>query len=117
MRYSTKTNTLEQSLYRYGLKDILDPNLYRKYSVMMIPKCAFNHRRVPMFRQTDMDHRYHFQRRQQSREPYTVEQIVTLTKCCTGLAAPKASSASVSFPVQRRDKEVVRKCRELGYVS
>ena len=97
--FNKKTNTLEQSLYRYGLQDIPDPNLYREiFSYDEIPKCAFNHRRVPMFPAdeiwiTDTT----FRDGQQSREPYTVEQIVTLYKMLHRLAAPKASSASVSF--------------------
>jgi isopropylmalate/homocitrate/citramalate synthase len=116
--FNKKTNTLEQSLYRYGLQDIPDPNLYREiFSYDEIPKCAFNHRRVPMFPAdeiwiTDTT----FRDGQQSREPYTVEQIVTLYKMLHRLGGPKGIIRQCEFFLYSdRDKEAVRKCQELGY--
>jgi citrate (Re)-synthase len=48
--FNRKTNTLEQTQYKYSLQDVDEPNLYREiYSYDEIPKCTFNHRRVPMF--------------------------------------------------------------------
>ena len=75
---SPKTNLLEEKDYKYSLQDIADPNLYRDiYNYEDVPKVAFNHRRVPMGMPqeiwiTDTSLRDG----QQSREPYTVEQIV-----------------------------------------
>ena len=116
--FNKKTNTLEQSLYRYGLQDIPDPNLYREiFSYDEIPKCAFNHRRVPMFPAdeiwiTDTT----FRDGQQSREPYTVEQIVTLYKMLHRLGGPTGIIRQCEFFLYSdRDKEAVRKCQELGY--
>ncbi len=116
--FNKKTNTLEQSLYRYGLQDVPSPNLYREiFSYDEIPKCAFNHRRVPMFPAdeiwiTDTT----FRDGQQSREPYTVEQIVTLYKMLHRLGGPKGIIRQCEFFLYSdRDKEAVYKCQELGY--
>ena len=116
--FNKKTNTLEQSLYRYELQDVRTPNLYREiYSYDEIPKCAFNHRRVPMFPAdeiwiTDTT----FRDGQQSREPYTVEQIVTLYKMLHRLGGPKGIIRQCEFFLYSdRDKEAVYKCQELGY--
>ena len=49
LELSNKTNLLEQSMYKYSLQDIEEPNLYREiYTYEDVPKVAFNHRRVPM---------------------------------------------------------------------
>ena len=75
-----QSNLLEQSQYKYSLQDVENPNLYREiYPYDEIPKIAFNHRRVPLNMPehiwiTDTT----FRDGQQSRAPYTPEQIVTL---------------------------------------
>ena len=80
LELSDKTNLLEQSMYRYSLQDVAEPNLYRDlYTYKDIPKVAFNHRRVPMNMPkeiwiTDTSLRDG----QQSVEPYSVEQIVNI---------------------------------------
>ena len=49
LEISKKTNLLEQSIYRYSLQDVAEPNLYREmFNYEEIPKVAFNHRRVPI---------------------------------------------------------------------
>jgi len=48
----------------------------------------------------DMDNGYHIQDGQQSRAPYTVEQIVHLYDLLHKLGGPKVLSDSVSFPLQ-----------------
>ena len=74
------SNLLEQHQYRYSLQDVEDPNLYREiYPYTEIPKVAFNHRRVPL----DMPEEIWitdttFRDGQQSRAPYTTEQIVDI---------------------------------------
>ena len=76
------SNLIEQSQYKYSLQDVESPNLYREiYPYDEIPKIAFNHRHVPL----DMPDEIWitdttFRDGQQSRAPYTVEQIVALYK-------------------------------------
>ncbi len=116
--FNKKTNTLEQTLYRYELQDVANPNLYREiFNYDEIPKCAFNHRRVPMFPAdelwiTDTT----FRDGQQSKEPYTVEQIVELYKMLHRLGGPRGLIRQCEFFLYSdRDKEAVYKCQELGY--
>ncbi len=118
LEFNKKTNTLEQTQYKYALQDIPEPNLYREiYSYDEIPKCAFNHRRVPMFPAdeiwiTDTT----FRDGQQSRAPYTVQQIVTLYDMLHKLGGPKGIIRQCEFFLYSdRDKEAVNKCLERGY--
>lgn len=118
LEFNKKTNTLEQTQYRYSLQDVSEPNLYREiYSYEDIPKCAFNHRRVPMFPAdeiwiTDTT----FRDGQQSRAPYTVEQIVTLYDLLHKLGGPNGIIKQCEFFLYSdRDKEAVYKCQERGY--
>ena len=75
-----QSNLLEISQYRYSLQDVPDPNLYREiYPFSEVPKIPFNHRHVPIQMPkhiwlTDTT----FRDGQQSRAPYTVDQIVHL---------------------------------------
>ena len=49
LEFSKRTNTLEQSEYKYSLQDVTTPNFYRLlYSYDDVPKIPFNHRHVPM---------------------------------------------------------------------
>jgi isopropylmalate/homocitrate/citramalate synthase len=118
IEFNKKTNTLEQKLYRYSLQDVSEPNLYRDiFNYDEIPKCAFNHRKVPMFPAdeiwiTDTT----FRDGQQSRAPYTVEQIVTLYDYLHRLGGPKGIIRQCEFFLYSdRDKEAVYKCLERGY--
>jgi len=118
LEFNKRTNTLEQTQYAYSLQDIPEPNLYREiYSYDEIPKCPFNHRRVPMFPAdeiwiTDTT----FRDGQQSRAPYTVEQIVTLYDFLHRLGGPRGIIRQCEFFLYSdRDKEAVRKCQERGY--
>jgi len=118
LQFNKKTNTLEQTQYRYVLQDVEQPNLYREiYSYDEIPKCAFNHRKVPMFPAdeiwiTDTT----FRDGQQSRAPYTVEQIVTLFDLLHKLGGPKGIIRQCEFFLYSdKDKEAVNKCLERGY--
>ncbi|MHB1319666.1 MAG: 2-isopropylmalate synthase, partial [Anaerolineae bacterium] len=50
LEFSKRTNTLEQSEYKYSLQDVANPNYYRMlYSYDDVPKIPFNHRHVPMY--------------------------------------------------------------------
>ncbi|PNT94114.1 2-isopropylmalate synthase [Clostridium thermosuccinogenes] len=118
LEFNKRTNTLEQNQYKYSLQDVSEPNLYRDiYNYDEIPKCAFNHRRVPMAPPdeiwiTDTT----FRDGQQSRAPYTVEQIVTLFDYLHRLGGPKGKiRQSEFFLYSDKDKEAVYKCMERGY--
>ncbi|MDR2908736.1 MAG: 2-isopropylmalate synthase, partial [Oscillospiraceae bacterium] len=82
-----------------------------------IPKCTFNQRVNPIDPPeeiwiTDTT----FRDGQQSRAPYTPEQIVTLYKMLHRLGGPKGKiRQSEFFLYGDRDKEALRKCQELGY--
>ena len=77
-----KSNLLEEKTYRYTLQDIKEPRLFRDmFPYDEIPKTPFNNRRVPMNMQEDIwitDTT--FRDGQQSRAPYTVEQMVEIYK-------------------------------------
>ncbi|OPZ87786.1 MAG: 2-isopropylmalate synthase [Firmicutes bacterium ADurb.Bin419] len=118
IEFNKKTNTLEQTQYRYSLQDVAEPNLYREiFNYDEIPKCAFNHRRVPMFPAdeiwiTDTT----FRDGQQSRAPYTVDQVLHLFDLLHRLSGPKGIIRQCEFFLYSdRDKEAVYKCQERGY--
>ncbi len=116
--FNKKTNTLEQIDFQYSLQDVEEPNLYRDmFSYAEVPKCTFNHRRVPMNVPEDIwitDTT--FRDGQQSRAPYTVEQIVKLYDYMHALGGPKGKIRQCEFFLYSdRDKEAVLKCQERGY--
>ena len=118
IKYNDKNNTLEVINYEYNLQDIEEPNLFRDmFSYDDIPKTTFNHRRVPMNPAdniwiTDTT----FRDGQQSRAPYTVEQIIGLFDLLHKLSGPKGIvRQSEFFLYSDRDKEAVYKCQERGY--
>jgi len=118
IEFNKKSNTLEQTQYRYSLQDVSEPNLYREiYSYDEIPKTAFNHRRVPMYPAdeiwiTDTT----FRDGQQSRAPYTVEQILHLFDLIHKLGGPNGKIRQCEFFLySERDKQAVYKCMERGY--
>ena len=91
LKLNPRTNLLEQATFEYILNDVESPNLYRQlYKYDEIPKIMFNRRVVPMNMPdeiwiTDTT----FRDGQQSREPYTVDQIVTLYDMIHRLGGPK----------------------------
>jgi isopropylmalate/homocitrate/citramalate synthase len=102
----------------YPLQDVSEPNLYRDiFNYDEIPKCAFNHRKVPMFPAdeiwiTDTT----FRDGQQSRAPYTVDQILHLFDLLHQLSGSKGIIRQCEFFLySNRDKEAVYKCMERGY--
>jgi len=106
-----------ESEYRYQLQDRDTPNLYREmFPYTEIPKCTFNHRTSPLDPPeeiwiTDTT----FRDGQQSRAPYTPDQIVHLFKLLSKLGGPKGKiRQSEFFLYSDRDKEAVRRCQELG---
>lgn len=118
IEFNGKTNTLEQSQYKYGLQDVAEPNLFRDiFPYDDVPKCTFNHRKVPMsvpdnIWLTDTT----FRDGQQSRAPYTVEQIVHLFKLLHKLSGPNGVIRQCEFFLySERDRDAIRKCQELGF--
>ena len=79
-KLSERSNRLEQSTYHYQLQDVAEPQLYRDlFDYDSVPKVAFNHRNVPMYTPeelwiTDTT----FRDGQQSRSPFSAEQIAHL---------------------------------------
>ena len=115
---SDASNLLEFSQYKYSLQDVAEPNLYRDiYPYTDIPKIPFNHRRVPISMPkeiwiTDTT----FRDGQQSRAPYTTEQIVHLYKLLSKLGGEKGIIRQSEFFVySKKDREAVEKCMDLGY--
>ena len=112
------SNLIEQSQYRYSLQDVDEANLYRDiYPYDEIPKVAFNHRHVPLNMPDDIwitDTT--FRDGQQSRAPYTSEQIVHLYKLISRLGGPKGIIRQSEFFVYtKKDRLALEKCMELGY--
>ena len=112
------SNLLEQSQYKYSLQDVDEPNLYRDiYPYDEVPKVAFNHRRVPFAMPDDIwitDTT--FRDGQQSRAPYTAQQIETLFKMLHKLGGPKGLVRQSEFFVYtKKDREAVERCMALGY--
>ena len=112
------SNLLEQHQYKYSLQDVDEPNLYRDiYPYVEIPKVAFNHRRVPF----DMPEEIWitdttFRDGQQSRAPYTAQQIVDMYKMLHRLGGPRGLIRQSEFFVYtKKDREAVERCMDLGF--
>ncbi len=117
LEISSKTNLLEQKSYKYQLQDVKEPNLYRDiYSYDQVPKIPFNHRRVPIGMPeeiwiTDTTLRDG----QQSREPYSVQEIVDIYKYLSKLSGPNGIIRQTEFFIySEKDRRAVEKCQELG---
>ena len=115
---NANSNLLEQDQYKYDLQDVAKPNLYRDiYPYDEVPKVPFNHRRVPMNMPKDIwitDTT--FRDGQQSRAPYTANQIVELYKLLARLGGPKGIIRQSEFFVYtKKDREALEKCMSLGY--
>ncbi len=113
-----RTNLLELTNFEYSLQDVEEPELYRMlFNYQEIPKIMFNQRLVPMNMPdeiwiTDTT----FRDGQQSREPYTTEQIVTLYDYLHRLGGPKGLiRQSEFFLYSKKDRDAVEQCLERGY--
>ncbi len=112
------SNLLEIDQYKYELQDVAEPHLFRDiYPYDEIPKTSFNFRRVPMNMPKDIwitDTT--FRDGQQSRAPYTAEQIVDIYKLIARLGGPKGIIRQSEFFVYtKKDREALEKCMALGY--
>ncbi|MCR5748101.1 MAG: 2-isopropylmalate synthase [Lachnospiraceae bacterium] len=115
---SNKTFKLEQDPYIYQLQDVEDPELFREmFPYTETPKVAFNYRKVPENMPEDIfitD--TSFRDGQQSRAPYTTEQMVHIYKLLHELGGPKGMIRQTEFFVySEKDRKALEKCMELGY--
>ena len=109
---------MEAIEFNYLLNDVKGPNLYRDvYPYDEIPKVTFNHTRVPIRMPDDIfitD--TSFRDGQQSRAPYTVDQMVTLYEMLHRLGGPQGKiRQSEFFLYSKKDREAVYRCLELDY--
>lgn len=118
IKYNDRTNLMEAIEFNYLLNDVKDPNFYRDvYPYDEIPKVTFNHTRVPIHMPDDIfitD--TSFRDGQQSRAPYTVDQMVTLYDMLHRLGGPKGKiRQSEFFLYSKKNREAVYRCLELDY--
>jgi isopropylmalate/homocitrate/citramalate synthase len=118
IEYSKRTNLLERTEFEYPLQDVEKPNMFRNlFPYNEVPKIAFNHRVVPINMPdeiwiTDTT----FRDGQQSREPFTTEQIVTIYDYLHKLSGPNGVvRQSEFFLYSKKDRDAVYKCLERGY--
>lgn len=118
LQFNKKSNLIEEETYRYTVQDVESPNLYRDiFPYTEVPKLPFNHRRVPINMPeniwiTDTT----FRDGQQSRAPYTVQQMVDIFKMIHRLSGPKGIIRQTEFFVySEKDRKALEKCMELGY--
>ena len=115
---SQKTNLLEQDPYSYELQDVKKPALFHEmFPYNETPKIAFNYRRVPQNMPDDIfitDTT--FRDGQQSRTPYTTEQMIHLYKLLHKLGGDNGMIRQTEFFVySKKDRDALEKCMELGY--
>ena len=118
VEFSSQTNLIEQSSYRYSLQERATPNLQRYlFDYDSVPKVSFNHRFVPVQMPdniwiTDTT----FRDGQQSTSPFTVKQITDLFKLLHRLGGPKGLIRQSEFFVYtQKDREALAQCMDLGY--
>ena len=111
-------NLLELEEHMYQLVDVETPNIFRNlFPYDEIPKIAFNDRIVPHHMPdeiwiTDTT----FRDGQQSRAPYSTDQIVTLYDYFHRLGGPKGKIRQCEFFLySKKDRDAVYKCMERGY--
>ena len=110
-----KNNLLEIEEHMYILDDVKKPNVFRNmFPYSEIPKIPFNDRIVPhnMPKEiwiTDTT----FRDGQQSRAPYTTEQIVTIYDYLHRLGGPNGMVRACEFFLySKKDRDAVYKCME-----
>ncbi len=113
-----KNNLLSLEEHMYPLVDVEKPNVFRNlFPYDEVPKIAFNDRIVPHHMPeeiwiTDTT----FRDGQQSRAPYSTEQIVTIYDKFHKLGGPKGKIRQCEFFLySKKDRDAVYKCMERGY--
>lgn len=111
-------NLLQLEEHMYPLVDTKQPNVFRNlFPYDEVPKIAFNDRIVPHNLPdeiwiTDTT----FRDGQQSRTPYTTDQIVTIYDYLHRLGGPRGIiRQSEFFLYSKKDRDAVYKCMERGY--
>jgi len=117
IKINNRTNLLEIGEYHYQVQDIPDPELFREfYQYTEIPKVAFNFRTSP-FGMPDQVYITDstFRDGQQSREPYTKQQIVDIFKMLSKLSGPNGIIRQTEFfTYSDRAKASIWACQDLG---
>ncbi len=111
-------NLLQLEEHLYPLVDVEQPNVFRNlFPYDEVPKIAFNDRIVPHnFPEEIWITDTTFRDGQQSRAPYTTEQIVTIYDYLHRLGGPKGIiRQSEFFLYSKKDRDAVYKCMERGY--
>ncbi len=118
IEFSKRSNLLERTEFKYPLQDVAEPNLYRNlFPYDEPPKVAFNHRHVPMNMPeeiwiTDTT----FRDGQQSREPFTTDQMLRMFDYLHRLSGPKGIIRQTEFFLySKKDRDAVYQCLERGY--
>ena len=112
------TNLLQLEEHMYPLVDVTTPNVFRNlFPYSEVPKIAFNDRVVPHHMPDDIWITYTtFRDGQQSRAPYSTEQIVRIYDYLHKLGGPEGRiRASEFFLYSKKDRDAVEKCMERGY--
>ena len=112
------THLLQLEEYMYPLVDLEQPNTFRNlFPYDEVPKIAFNDRTVPHHMPDDIwitDTT--FRDGQQSRAPYTTDQIVTIFDHLHRLGGPRGKIRACEFFLyDRKDRLAVEKCMARGY--
>ncbi|HRS97828.1 MAG TPA: histone-lysine N-methyltransferase [Smithella sp.] len=114
----TPKKPASKKIKKYRLKDVAQPNLYKDiFPYSDVCRIVFDNKTVPMRPAKDIfitDTT--FRDGQQSRPPYTVEQILNIYKMLSRLGGPNGVIRQTEFFLySKKDKEAVEKCLELGY--
>ncbi len=117
-RMDARWNLLVENDYKFSFQDVEEPQLFRDmFEYDTVPKITFNHRVVPMCMPSDIwitDTT--FRDGQQSRTPFTIQQVVDLYKMQHRLGGPKGIIRQSEFFVYtQKDKEALAACLDLGY--
>ena len=113
-----QTNLLQLEEHMYSMVEVEDPAVFRNmFPYSEIPKIAFNDRVVPHHMPDDIfitDTT--FRDGQQSRAPYTTEQIVKIYDYLHRLGGPLGKiRQSEFFLYSKKDRDAVVQCMERGY--
>ena len=118
VHFNEHNDLLELEEHIYPLNDVQTPNVFRNlFPYDEVPKIAFNDRIVPHNMPDDIwitDTT--FRDGQQSRTPYTTDQIVTIYDYLHQLGGPQGIiRQSEFFLYSKKDRDAVYKCMERGY--
>lgn len=118
VKFDSHTNLLQLEEHMYPLVDVKTPNVFHNlFPYEEVPMIAFNDRIVPHHMPdeiwiTDTT----FRDGQQSRAPYTTEQIVRIYDYMHRLGGPKGKIRQCEFFLySKKDRDAVYKCLEQGY--